>query len=384
MTHRRAIVVDDVVPRAGWGAGYPRSAQIVQALSRCSDDVTLCPMMERSLPPAPAESFAGNVALSGDVGQLALRSALATRRGEPGLLWIGRPHNLAWVVGMHRTLPALFSKLRMVYDAEAVFACRDISALKLAGTPLSEVQSRRLLRKELQPAELAHAIVTVSAIEQKLVRDVIGRAAALIGLAAQPEPTTTPFAERRGLLFFGALWDEAAPNADSVRFFVERVLPRVAQRIDARLRIAGSGSDRAAWLAAIAGAGVDIEGPVADLAALFGQARVFVAPTRYGAGIPLKVVDAARHGVPVVATTLIAEQLRWQHGRELLVADDADAMAQACVDLHQDERLWERLRSAALDAVKRDFDPAAFDAAVAGVAWGQAPALAAPSSAPSP
>jgi len=28
VTHRQLIVVDDVVPRAGWGAGYPRSAQI--------------------------------------------------------------------------------------------------------------------------------------------------------------------------------------------------------------------------------------------------------------------------------------------------------------------------------------------------------------------
>jgi len=58
----------------------------------------------------------------------------------------------------------------------------------------------------------------------------------------------------------------------------------------------------------------------------------------------------------------------WQHGRELLVADDAEAMAPARVALHQDERLWERQRSAALDALMRDFSPAAFDAAVARVA----------------
>ncbi|HEX7271006.1 MAG TPA: glycosyltransferase family 4 protein [Casimicrobiaceae bacterium] len=369
MTHRRVIVVDDVVPRAGWGGGYPRSAQIVQALARCCDQVTLCPMMERSLPPAPAEPFAGNVLATGGSGMYALRSVLLNQRGEPGLLWISRPHNLATVFAMHRTRPAFFSGLRMVYDAEALFACREITALKLAGTPLTDVQSRRLLRKELQPAEIAQAIVAVSVIEQDLIREVTGRAAALISLAAHLEPTRTPFAERQGLLFFGALWDEAGPNADSVRFFIERVLPRVLQRIDVRLRIAGSGSDRAVWLASIAGANVNIEGPIADVAALFGRVRVFVAPTRYGAGIPVKVVDAVRHGVPVVATSLLAEQLGWQHGRELLVADDAEAMAQACVALYQDERLWERQRSAALDALKRDFNPTAFDAAVARVAW---------------
>jgi hypothetical protein len=71
-----------------------------------------------------------------------------------------------------------------------------------------------------------------------------------------------------------------------VRFFVECVLPIIVRRSDAKLRIAGSGSDQAAWLRSIAGQRVEIAGPIDDLAELFGHARVFVAPTRYGAGIP--------------------------------------------------------------------------------------------------
>ena len=73
--------------------------------------------------------------------------------------------------------------------------------------------------------------------------------------------------------------------------------------------------------------------------------------------------------MPVVGTRLIAAQLGWRDGHELLVADTPDAMAEACVALYQDERLWERLRSGSLAAVRRDFDPAAFDAAVAREAW---------------
>ena len=364
---RRALVVDDLVPHAAWGAGYPRSAQVIHALARCSDKVELCPMLQRSLPPAASETFAAHVRPVVGHGMAALLATL--KSGQPGLLWVGRPHNLAKVFRIQRLRPAFFAGLRIVYDAEAVFASRVIGAMALSGTPLTQFQSRRLLRKELQPTGIAHAIVAVSASEQRLIREFTGRNASLISLAAELAPTAASFAQRRDLLFLGALWDESAPNADGVRFFINNVMPMIANRTDVCLRVAGSGSDRAEWLRSIAGPRIEIEGPVANLAELFDRARVFVAPTRYGAGIPLKVVDAARHGVPVVGTTLIAAQLGWRDGHELLVADTPDAMAEACVALYQDERLWERLRSGSLAAVRRDFDPAAFDAAVAREAW---------------
>jgi glycosyltransferase involved in cell wall biosynthesis len=131
-----------------------------------------------------------------------------------------------------------------------------------------------------------------------------------------------------------------------------------------RVRIAGAGTDRAAWLNGYGGPQVDIVGPVEALAPLFDRARVFIAPTRFAAGIPIKVIDAARHGVPVVASSLVAGQLGWRNGFELLTADTAPEFAAACVALHSDPALWARVREAALAAVRRDFDPAPFAAGV--------------------
>ena len=123
-TRRRVLFVDDFVPRAGWGAGYPRSALIIRALARCSDEVELCPMMQRSLPPAASETFAANVRALAAHGAAALGAAL---RAGGDLLWVGRPHNLAKVFEIHRRRPSLLSGWRIVYDAEAVFASRTIA-----------------------------------------------------------------------------------------------------------------------------------------------------------------------------------------------------------------------------------------------------------------
>ena len=107
---------------------------------------------------------------------------------------------------------------------------------------------------------------------------------------------------------------------------------------------------------------VDIVGPVHDLAPLFNRHRVFVAPTRFAGGLPFKVQEAAAFGVPMVVTTLLADQVGWKDDVELLSApaDDAKEFASDVARLYQDSTLWARLRSEALKAVERDCAPARF------------------------
>ena len=195
-------------------------------------------------------------------------------------------------------------------------------------------------------------------------RSLTGRPARVLSYGADPVPTPSPFDRRRGLLFLGAVYGEDTPNGDGLRFFLRDVMPRCAGREHLPVRIAGAGTGDAKWLVAYAGPEVEIVGPIALLAPVFDRARVFIAPTRFAAGIPLKVIEAARHGVPVVATSLVAEQLGWRNGVELLVADSAADFAAACVALASDAEVWSRLRNAALAAVRNDFDTNAFDSGV--------------------
>ena len=112
---------------------------------------------------------------------------------------------------------------------------------------------------------------------------------------------------------------------------------------DVRFTIVGQ--DPPAELIGLDAEGVRVLGGVADLRPLYDEARVFVAPTRFASGIPLKVIHAAAHGLPVVATSLLAKQLAWQDGRELLQADSPDDFAIACATLHEDPVLWDRVRT---------------------------------------
>jgi O-antigen biosynthesis protein len=66
------------------------------------------------------------------------------------------------------------------------------------------------------------------------------------------------------------------------------------------------------------------------------------------------VQEAASRGLPVVATALLARQLGWADGTELLAAEDADGFAARCAQLLADPALWHALRQAALDRLAQD------------------------------
>jgi glycosyltransferase involved in cell wall biosynthesis len=110
--------------------------------------------------------------------------------------------------------------------------------------------------------------------------------------------------------------------------------------------------------------GITVEEGTADLDPFYERARVFVAPSRFAAGIPLKIIEAAARGVPVVCSSLLAHQLDWQHERDVLTADTPDGYAEAIARLFSNEALWSRIRGNALQRVSAEHSRATFDRSV--------------------
>jgi glycosyltransferase involved in cell wall biosynthesis len=136
------------------------------------------------------------------------------------------------------------------------------------------------------------------------------------------------------------------------------VLPIIRAKTESSARLMLVGAQRCRAIASCVNRG-DIEelGVVQDLVDVCNRARVFVAPTRFSSGIPLKVLDAAAHGVPTVMTPLLAAQLGWQDGMETLVSDEPEMFADRCVLLHSSASTWNAVRVAAARRVSSDANP---------------------------
>jgi glycosyltransferase involved in cell wall biosynthesis len=99
--------------------------------------------------------------------------------------------------------------------------------------------------------------------------------------------------------------------------------------------------------------GVEFTGFVDDLEALYQRARVICAPILVGGGTRVKIIEAAAFGKAIVATRVGVEGLDMRDGVELLVRDDPDSFAEACLQLLDDAVLCERLGRAAYATVVR-------------------------------
>jgi len=83
---------------------------------------------------------------------------------------------------------------------------------------------------------------------------------------------------------------------------------------------------------------------VPDLDPFLAAASVSIVPLRVGGGTRLKILNALAHGIPTVSTTIGAEGLALEPGRDLLLGDEPDAFARQVAALIGDESLRARLR----------------------------------------
>ncbi|MDA1369260.1 MAG: glycosyltransferase [Proteobacteria bacterium] len=348
------LLIDDRVPHPSLGSGYPRCAHILNSLSQLPLNVSFYPLQ------FPFDTWSAiyntldqKIEVILESGREGLLPFLQERKNFYQFMIVSRVHNMEFLNGLVEQEPDLLAGTRVIYDAEAVFAPREIMKAELLGETISETRKQQWIAKELEQARMADTVITVSSKEAELYRNAGYDQTRLLGHALRAEPGDKQFAERHGLLFVGALRDEGSPNVDSLVWFANEVLPLITEECPG-IELLVVGDNSAPSLAEIAQNSIRFLGRLDSIRNTYGDCRIFIAPTRFAAGIPHKVHEAAAHGIPSVATALLADQLGWTDGSQLLVGDTAEEFAEQCVRLYQDAELWSQLRDAGLDAIIRD------------------------------
>ena len=364
----RVLFIDDRVPYETLGSGFPRTREMLQALVALGHRVTFYPL---SFPSESWEAVYAVIPREVEVmlgaGQTGLEAFLQQRRGLFDAILVSRPHNMETVRALLAPRGRWLDPTPVIYDAEALSCLREVARRGLKDGPFSTAEVKALVAEEARLARGVSAIVSVSAGESELFRAAGMDPVFVLGHAVDLDPTPAGFDEREGILFIGAIHDDTSPNADSVLWFVNDVLPLVIEELGRPVPFRIVGLNRSPRVAALACPGVEVHGPADDIRAFYDRARLFVAPTRFAAGIPLKAYHAAAHGLPIVCTPLVASHLGWEPGRDLLAGAGARAFAQRCAELYGDVRTWERLRAGALARVEKECARTAFQDRLAAI-----------------
>lgn len=350
----RVLFIEDRVPHAHFGSGYPRAREIARSLVELAHFVTVFPMLKKEDDDWPSvyETLPRETEVMLGYGSKRLEEFLHARQGFYDFVLVSRPHNMKQVQAMFAADPELLGRARLVYDAEAIFAMREITQKRLQGSEVSEAERTALIESEMQFVKGASAVLTVSDNERAIFEKHTGVPCFTLSHTAHIAPTPASFVQRNGILFVGAVYTDDSPNGDSVLWFENAILPILRARHPINVTVVGHNESER--IASLNRAGFRVAGPVPDVTSFYNHARVFIAPTRFAAGIPLKVHEATARGLPTVCTSLLAQQLGWRDGVELLVADDPESFAAKCIELHENETLWLSIRANALKRLEAE------------------------------
>jgi glycosyltransferase involved in cell wall biosynthesis len=278
---------------------------------------------------------------SGFDGQNQIAAGL---RRDPNYLFVHRLTAMIPILRIREKLPPVFFDLD---DIEHWSLAR--AALDKASSPRKPVRLLHvpaLFLAEYRAARLAQKISVCSELD-KLYLQKVGFGKGVISIPNSIEiPNNISSAPKQPtILLLGPLrWP---PNADAADRLISRIWPRVRSKVPtARLIIAGD-SPQSVRSFASNPTGVEFPGVVADLEQLYRESRVICCPITRGGGTRLKLVEAAAFGKAMVSSTIGAEGLSFEHETEILIRDEDDAMADACICLLTDDGLCERLGNAA-------------------------------------
>lgn len=127
-------------------------------------------------------------------------------------------------------------------------------------------------------------------------------------------------------------------NVDAVLWFVEHVWPLIlAKKPDAVFCIVG-GNPSSKVLALAKDKNIIVTGRVHDVRPFIYNAQCVVAPLQIARGIQNKVLEAMSLNKAIVVTTMAMEGINAQESDGVLITDDKNTYAQACLALLDDQQ----------------------------------------------
>lgn len=147
------------------------------------------------------------------------------------------------------------------------------------------------------------------------------------------------FEERNDFIFIGNFLHE--PNWNTVQYLKETIWPFLRKQLpDANLHIYGAYPSQKVMHLHEPKEGFHIKGRAIDAKAVVQNARIVLAPLRFGAGIKGKLIEAMQCGTPSITTTIGAESMQGNLPWNGFVSDNINEFIKSAEELYKNEELW--------------------------------------------
>jgi glycosyltransferase involved in cell wall biosynthesis len=406
MTRQKLLVLTQSLPALGGQGTSMRLGNMLDALARHFDITLICVSVDRPTHPEVlaqrwkdlcVRSVFFNVADEGEPLRQRQRSTLTRLMNPAPKLLSTWPvdhimHRLSQFRGEHfdqvlvariRLMPlwrAMQAQLgvsaaKQVLDLDDIESRSQALQVKMLGVPhlgkmgfiLEWLESKKLAREEARAFKEMGRVLLCSSddktlLSQRFSPDQIAVIPNTIRVPAQLPALAMDGPLR--LLFVGTL--NYPPNENAVKWLVEEIMPAIAAKVGQdRVQLTVIGRGPTEWIKKQAAAGAfSLHGDVPEVEPYYEACHAVVVPIRAGGGTRIKILEAFGYGRVVLSTTLGAEGIAAEDGKELLIANSAAAFAEAAHRLLAEPDLSQRFIANGRSKVMERYSAAACEQAI--------------------
>ncbi len=219
-------------------------------------------------------------------------------------------------------------------------------------------QWRKMLAFEKKMCLSFDRVIAVSAADRELMQEEYG----VHSIADVPTGVDTDFFRPGGrdpiiannLVFTGSM--DWLPNQDAIQYFTAEIMPLIKKQVpNVTLTVVGRNPYPALVELSKRDPAIVVTGRVDDVRPFMERAAAYVVPLRIGGGTRLKIFEAMAMEKPIVSTTVGAEGLPVNDGREILLADTPQNFANAVINVLTDSQKSRSIASQAAELVREEF-----------------------------
>jgi glycosyltransferase involved in cell wall biosynthesis len=168
------------------------------------------------------------------------------------------------------------------------------------------------------------------------------------------------FEERKDFVFIGNFLHE--PNWNAVQYLKEAIWPLIRKQLpQAILNIYGAYPSQKVLQLHQPKEGFLIKGRAPKAQEVVANARIVLAPLRFGAGVKGKLVEAMQCGTPSVTTTIGAESMHGDLPWNGFITDNPQVFADEAVQLYNGKKLWLEAQYNGLAIINQRYSKAQFE-----------------------
>ena len=249
-------------------------------------------------------------------------------------------------------------------DAVRILDTEDLHSLRLARQNAFKANRKfevlDLLQEEVAKREIASILrsdvsLMVSEFEMAVLQSVFKIDTSLLYylplVVDSVDVDPLPFNQRQHFVFIGNFLHE--PNWNAVQYLKESIWPLIRKQLPtAVLEIYGAYPSQKVFQLHNEKEGFLIKGRAQNAKEVISNARVLLAPLRFGAGIKGKLLEAMEYGTPSITTVIGAESMCGKLDWNGFVEDDAEQFAINAVQLYQDEIVWKQSQNNGFAIIK--------------------------------